>query len=93
MRVRRRHRFLALVFAILILSAGAAMVPWAFHIGGRWTPVLTWWGSGRLVTKSGMEYPMFVCSTRLLISPDFGWTADIPPVGCKATPASARHPA
>jgi hypothetical protein len=60
MRVRPRHAFLALLIAILILLVGAAMMPWAFHIGGRWTPVLTWWGSGRLATKSGMEYPMFV---------------------------------
>jgi hypothetical protein len=36
------------------------MNPWAFHIGGRWTPLLTWFGSGRLVTKNGREYPMFV---------------------------------
>ena len=36
------------------------MMPWAFHIGGRWTPLLTWWGSGRLVTKGGKGYPMFV---------------------------------
>jgi hypothetical protein len=60
MRVRRRHRFLALLFGMLILAAGAAMMPWAFHIGGRWPPLLTWWGSRRLVTKSGIEYPMFV---------------------------------
>jgi hypothetical protein len=60
MRVRRRQPFLAVLLVILLLSVGAAMMPWAFHIGGRWTPVLTWWGSGRLVTKSGVEYPMFV---------------------------------
>src|SRR5580765_769474 len=59
MRVRRRYPSLAVLLGILIMS-GAAMMPWAFHIGGRWTPVLTWWGSGRLVTKSGVEYPMFV---------------------------------
>jgi hypothetical protein len=60
MRVRRRHRYLALLLGIVILAAGAATVPWAFHIGGRWTPVLTWWGSGELVTKGGVEYPMFL---------------------------------
>jgi hypothetical protein len=36
------------------------MMPWAFHIGGRWTPLLTWWGSGTLVTKGGREFPIFV---------------------------------
>jgi hypothetical protein len=29
-------------------------------MGGRWTPPLTWWGSGRLVTKGGNQYPLFV---------------------------------
>ena len=60
MRVRRRRPFLALLFGILIVSAAVAIMPWAFHIGGRWTPVLTWWGSGRLVTKTGLSYPIFV---------------------------------
>jgi hypothetical protein len=45
---------------ILLVSAGAAVMPWAFHIGERWTPVLTWWGSGTLITKNGIEYPMFI---------------------------------
>jgi hypothetical protein len=48
-----------LLLVILLLAVGAAIMPWAFHIGGRWTPVLTWWGSGRLVTKTG-QYPMFL---------------------------------
>ena len=33
--------------------------PWALHIGGRWTP-FTWIGAGKLTTKSGAEYPLFV---------------------------------
>jgi hypothetical protein len=56
----RRRPVSALLIVALILSAGVAIMPWAFHIGGRWTPVLTWWGSGRLVAKGGREYPMFV---------------------------------
>jgi hypothetical protein len=69
----------------------AAMMPWAFNIGGRWTPVLTWWGSGRLVTKSGIEYPMFV-----LLYPSAHFSrlrqdGRSPTGGCKGTPASARH--
>jgi hypothetical protein len=51
---------LALLLAILIPVVMAAIMPWAFHMGGRWTPFLTWWGSGRLVTKSGIGYPLFV---------------------------------
>src|SRR5262249_46471245 len=60
MRVQTSNRSRLILFAILLLAAGAALNPWAFHIGGRWTPVLTWWGSGTLVTKNGTEYPMFV---------------------------------
>ena len=35
-------------------------MPWAFHIGGRTTPLLTWNGFGKLVTKGGVEYPLWV---------------------------------
>lgn len=49
-----------LLLVIALASAAALIMPWAFHIGNRWTPLLTWWGSGRLVTKSGAEYPLFV---------------------------------
>lgn len=60
MRTRRRHPFLAILFVIAILLALPITVPWAFHIGGRWTPLLTWTGSGNLLTKGGIEYPLFV---------------------------------
>lgn len=36
----------------------ALMIPWAFHIGGRPTP-LFWSGTGMLVTKTG-TYPLYV---------------------------------
>ncbi len=56
----RRHRILGVLVLPLILLAMVAIQPWALHIGGRWTPLLTWWGSGTLLTKSGREYPLFV---------------------------------
>ncbi|HEV2306678.1 MAG TPA: hypothetical protein VGR93_14260 [Candidatus Acidoferrales bacterium] len=34
--------------------------PWAFHIGGRSTPFLTWQGYGQLHTKDGKSYPLYV---------------------------------
>jgi hypothetical protein len=34
--------------------------PWAFHIGGRSTPFLTWKGLGKLQTKGGTQYPLYV---------------------------------
>lgn len=44
----------AVVYGVILLTG-----PWAFHIGGRWTPFLTWTGSGKLVTNRG-EYPLYV---------------------------------
>lgn len=59
-----RSRLVAL-FGILILGGailyGVVLVtgPWALHIGGRWTPLLIWTGSGKLATKGGI-YPLYV---------------------------------
>ena len=57
----RRHGILADLFKLLalcvILVYGVVGVtsPWAFHIGGRWTPLLYWSGYGKLVTKTGTQ--------------------------------------
>lgn len=64
--MRKRHG--SLVTLLLVLIFGGALVygvviltgPWALHIGGRWTPLLTWTGSGKLHTKGGAEYPLYV---------------------------------
>src|SRR5579872_6952351 len=37
----------------------AVFAPWAFHIGGRWTPAM-WQGIGTLRTQSGNAYPLYV---------------------------------
>lgn len=48
------------MFGIAVVYAVAAITsPWAFHIGGRWTPFLYWSGSGELHTKGG-TYPLYV---------------------------------
>ena len=44
---------------ILIYAVFALLDPWALHIGGSWTPLLYWTGTGRLVTSSG-SYPLIV---------------------------------
>jgi len=44
-----------LVYAVVLVTS-----PWALHIGGRLTPFLTWHGAGKLVTKGGLEYPLYV---------------------------------
>jgi len=45
---------------VLVYTAVVVMDPWSVHMGGRWTPLLTWHGSGKLHTKSGVEYPLYV---------------------------------
>ena len=61
MRTRRRHPVLAILVIIIVCLGVLLTIPWAFHIGGRWTPLLTWRGSGKLLTKGGIEYPLWVC--------------------------------
>ncbi len=62
----KRRGFLAQLFWAVVLGGTAVYAvvavldPWAVHIGGRWTPLLFWQGSGKLVTKGGIEYPLYV---------------------------------
>jgi len=62
-RIQRPRRYRGMVQLVLILALvyGAIVLlnPWAIHIGGRWTPLLTWTGTGKLVTASG-SYPLLV---------------------------------
>jgi hypothetical protein len=60
MPIRRRSPLILLPFVILIVLFVVLAFPWAFHIGGRWTPLLTWIGSGKLRTQGGNEYPLFL---------------------------------
>lgn len=59
---RRRGRFglVGIFFVLAVVYAAIAMTnPWALHIGGRWTPLLYWTGSGKLMTRGG-TYPLYV---------------------------------
>jgi hypothetical protein len=60
MRRRGRHGVLALV-ACLVVVYGVVLVtsPWAAHIGGRWTPLLYWTGTGELRTATG-THPLYL---------------------------------
>jgi hypothetical protein len=55
-------RLLAIVVFGLAVAYGVVVVtaPWSRHIGGRWTPFLTWHGYGELLAKSGTEYPLYI---------------------------------
>jgi hypothetical protein len=64
-RMSKRGGCLANIFKLLLVcviafyAALGLTSPWAFHIGGRSTPLLYWSGYGKLVTKSG-TYPLYV---------------------------------
>ena len=66
---RARRGCLTKLFSLLLVGVlGGALLyglvaitaPWALHIGGRWTPLLTWHGYGELVTKNGTKYPLYI---------------------------------
>lgn len=52
--------FKLVALCVIVLYGVVAITnPWAFHIGGHWTPLLYWSGHGKLVTKAG-TYPLYV---------------------------------
>jgi hypothetical protein len=65
MAATRRHGFLAdlvklfVLCGIVIYGVVGVTSPWAFHIGGHWTPLLYWSGYGKLATRTG-TYPLYV---------------------------------
>jgi hypothetical protein len=64
--MQQRRGSLATLFWVIVLGGAGfygvvvALDPWSIHMGGRWTPLLTWQGSGKLLTKGGTEYPLYV---------------------------------
>lgn len=60
MRALRKIILLLVLMGAVTYGVVAGLNPWAMHIGGRWTPFLMWHGSGKLLTKSGAEYPLYV---------------------------------
>jgi hypothetical protein len=53
-QVRRRRPILAVLLGVLLLLAVCMTKPWAFHIGGRSTPLLTWDPEG-CVRRAGLR--------------------------------------
>ena len=45
----------AVLYGVVVITS-----PWSLHIGERWTPFLIWHGSGELLTKGGVQYPLYV---------------------------------
>lgn len=47
----------AILFTLLVTLL---VSPWSLHMGGRWTPALTWHGVGQLTSSTGAKYGMFI---------------------------------
>ena len=45
---------------VFVWAVTVALNPWALHIGGRSTPLLYWHGAGKVVSKDGKTYPLYV---------------------------------
>ena len=57
---RGRFGVFGLILCLIAVYAVVVLLnPWAFHIGERWTPLLYWTGTGKLVTNRG-TYPLMV---------------------------------
>lgn len=51
---------LAILLGAAVGGAVLLTMPWALHIGGRTTPLLTWMGTGTLLTRGGVTYPLYL---------------------------------
>ncbi len=49
-----------LVATALVWAVTVVLNPWALRIGGRFTPLLYWHGTGTVVSKDGKMYPLYV---------------------------------
>lgn len=54
---------------VVVVLVTAALDPWAFNIGGRFTPLNVWTGYGRLHSSAGATYGLYV---RLMLTPNRG---------------------
>ena len=51
----------SLTFAIvLVIGLMLLLNPWSLHMGGRWTPALTWHGVGKLHSSTGANYGLLM---------------------------------
>jgi hypothetical protein len=50
-----------LMFVIgIVLALYVLLAPWAFHIGGRWTPTTAWYGVGTMRDSTGARYGLYL---------------------------------
>ena len=48
------------VMALAAISVTAVFSPWNFYIGGKFTPLTSWEGYGKLHSSTGAEYGLFL---------------------------------
>jgi hypothetical protein len=59
-RLRRVHLFGGLLSIVLLLLVGQiGLSPWVLHIGGRFTPTMSWSGYGTVTATNGGRYVLF----------------------------------
>jgi hypothetical protein len=60
-RWHRRHPWLLLllILAVCLFVVEVGLTPWDLHIGGRFTPTLTWDGYGTVQASNGGRYILF----------------------------------
>ncbi|KAA6457225.1 hypothetical protein DYQ86_23115 [Acidobacteria bacterium AB60] len=50
----------ALAACLFMMAIIVALNPWALHIGGQTTPLLTWQGVGTVRAEDGRTYPLYL---------------------------------
>jgi hypothetical protein len=61
----KQQRIKGYIVMALIFGGVIFINSWAFHMGGRWTPTLSWTGFGTLQSSTGSAYGIYV-----ILSPD-----------------------
>jgi hypothetical protein len=56
----KQQRVKGCLLMALIFGGVIFIHAWAFHMGGRWTPTLTWTGYGTLNSSTGAQYGIYV---------------------------------
>lgn len=59
-RLRRRPLLVLALGLVAALLVGIGVEPWALHIGGGFTPSMTWSGYGEVQATNGGKYDLYV---------------------------------
>ena len=59
-RVRKRHLWLVFLLLVVLLAVmQIGLSPWVLHIGGRFTPAMSWSGYGEVRGSDGGSYVLY----------------------------------